>query len=105
MKLSSTLAAVLSATSALALSIPTREAAPASSAEQLFTVELAPGKTKQVTEAEKWELHNVRLKNRIKFIDTDTSRLVSTSWTSRTMRTSTRLLYLWPNERLSSHQQ
>jgi leucyl aminopeptidase len=63
MKLSSTLAAVLSATSALALSIPAREATPASSAEPLFTVELAPGETKQVTEAQKWELHNVSLVN------------------------------------------
>jgi leucyl aminopeptidase len=61
MKFQSALAVVLSASSALTLSIPTREAAPASSTEQLFTVELAPGETKQVTEAEKWELHNVSL--------------------------------------------
>jgi leucyl aminopeptidase len=54
MKLQTAFVAVLSASSALGLSIPTKEA------EQLFTVELAPGKTKQVTEAGKWELHNVR---------------------------------------------
>ncbi|KAF1911281.1 hypothetical protein BDU57DRAFT_565830 [Ampelomyces quisqualis] len=59
MKLQSTLAIVLSASSALALSI-SRDGIDASTvaAEQLFTLELAPGETKQVTEAEKWELHN-----------------------------------------------
>ncbi|KAH7083182.1 hypothetical protein BKA63DRAFT_403780 [Paraphoma chrysanthemicola] len=54
MKFQSSLALALSASAALALSIPKREAAP----EQLFTLELAPGETKQVTEAEKWELYN-----------------------------------------------
>ncbi|KAI8935489.1 hypothetical protein NX059_008059 [Plenodomus lindquistii] len=53
MKFQSTFALALSASSALGLSIPKREAA-----EQLFTIELAPGETKQVTEAEKWALHN-----------------------------------------------
>ena len=53
MKLQSALAIALSASSAFALSIPREEV------EQLFTLELAPGETKQVTEAEKWELHNV----------------------------------------------
>jgi leucyl aminopeptidase len=61
MKFQTAFTVVLSASSALALSIPTREAVPVSSDEQLFTVELAPGKTKQVTEAGKWELHNVSL--------------------------------------------
>jgi leucyl aminopeptidase len=55
MKFQSSFALALSASAALALSIPRREAA----AEQLFTLELSPGETKQVTEAEKWELHNV----------------------------------------------
>jgi leucyl aminopeptidase len=62
MKLQSAFALALSASSALALSIPRGEAdAPVSTTEQLFTLELAPGETKQVTEAEKWELHNVSL--------------------------------------------
>lgn len=58
MKLQSALAIALSASSAFALSIP-REEASTAALEQLFTLELAPGETKQVTEAEKWELHNV----------------------------------------------
>ncbi|CAO2655597.1 Nn.00g044000.m01.CDS01 [Neocucurbitaria sp. VM-36] len=59
MKLQTTFALALSASAALALSIPKREAeAPTPTTEQLFTVELAPGETKQVTEAQKWELHN-----------------------------------------------
>ncbi|KAH8730766.1 hypothetical protein GQ44DRAFT_606123 [Phaeosphaeriaceae sp. PMI808] len=52
MKFQSTLALALSASATFARSIPKRET------EQLFTVELAPGETKQITEAEKWELHN-----------------------------------------------
>lgn len=68
MKLQSALAFALSASSALALSIPKGEVdTPVSTSEQLFTVELAPGETKQVTEAEKWELHNVCLANLILF--------------------------------------
>ena len=60
MKFQSTLALALSASAALALTIPTRGVeAEVKTAEQLFTVELAPGETKQVTEAQKWELHNV----------------------------------------------
>jgi leucyl aminopeptidase len=57
MKLQSTFALALSASAALALSIPKREI----ETEQLFTLELAPGETKQVTEAEKWELRKVSL--------------------------------------------
>ena len=40
------------ASSASALALPVAESAP----EQLYTVEIAPGVTKQVTEAQKWEL-------------------------------------------------
>lgn len=58
MKFQSTFALALCASASLALSIPKREAEAAS--EQLFTLELAPGETKQVTEAEKWELHGAR---------------------------------------------
>lgn len=54
MKFQSTFTLALSASAALARSIP-RET------EQLFTLELAPGETKQVTEAEKWKLHNVSI--------------------------------------------
>ncbi|KAF1939439.1 Zn-dependent exopeptidase [Clathrospora elynae] len=43
---------------ALALSAAAALAAPTLSTEQLFTLELAPGETKQVTEAQKWELYN-----------------------------------------------
>lgn len=61
MRFQSTLALALSASAALALTIPKREVdTPTPTTEQLFTVELAPGETKQVTEAQKWELHNVR---------------------------------------------
>jgi len=61
MKLHPTVALALSASAALALSIPRGEVEAPRSAEQLFTLELAPGETKQVTEAEKWELYNVSL--------------------------------------------
>ncbi|KAF2870770.1 hypothetical protein BDV95DRAFT_638644 [Massariosphaeria phaeospora] len=50
MRLSAILAAA-TATSAVALSIPRRDAA-----DELFVIELEPGVTKQVTEAEKWNL-------------------------------------------------
>ena len=59
MKFQSTIALALSASAALALSIPKGEIEAPRSAEQLFTLEFAPGETKQVTEAEKWELFNV----------------------------------------------
>jgi leucyl aminopeptidase len=55
MKFQSVFAIALSASGAITLSIPKRDV----STEQLFTVELAPGQTKQVTEAEKWELRKV----------------------------------------------
>jgi hypothetical protein len=56
------IAIALSASSAIALSIPSRAVdAPTTTTEQLYTIELAPGETKQVTEAQKWELHNVSL--------------------------------------------
>ncbi|KAF2036596.1 Zn-dependent exopeptidase [Setomelanomma holmii] len=72
MKFQSSFALALSASAALALSIPKREV----STEQLFTLELAPGKTKQVTEAEKWELHNAG----VHFMDiTDYAELHETS--------------------------
>jgi leucyl aminopeptidase len=58
MKFQSAVAIALSASSVLALSFPKREVE-STTTEQLFTLELAPGQTKQVTEAEKWELHNV----------------------------------------------
>ncbi|KAF1845110.1 Zn-dependent exopeptidase [Cucurbitaria berberidis CBS 394.84] len=74
MKFQSTFALALSASAALALSIPKREA------EQLFTVELAPGETKQVTEAQKWELHNAG----VHFMDiTDYSELHEASLNRR----------------------
>lgn len=53
----------LSATLALARTIPTPTIPrrdPTPTTEELFTIELAPGETKQVTEAEKWELKKVR---------------------------------------------
>ncbi|KAF2175239.1 Zn-dependent exopeptidase, partial [Zopfia rhizophila CBS 207.26] len=53
MKLTS-FALALSASSAVALTIP--RDAPTPTTEQLYTVELAPGETKQVTEEQKWEL-------------------------------------------------
>lgn len=82
MKLQSALAIALSASSALALSIPREEADASTEApEQLFTLELAPGETKQVTEAEKWELHNVSRARQGSLFLTDTFRLASTSWT------------------------
>ncbi|OAK96321.1 Zn-dependent exopeptidase [Phaeosphaeriaceae sp. SRC1lsM3a] len=55
MKFQSAFTFALSASSALALSVPKRQT---EASEQLFTLELAPGETKVVTEAEKWELHN-----------------------------------------------
>jgi leucyl aminopeptidase len=57
MKFQSAFTVALSASAALALSIPKRDV----STEQVFTIELAPGTTKQVTEAEKWELRKVSL--------------------------------------------
>jgi leucyl aminopeptidase len=57
MKFQSAFTVALSASAALALSIPKKDV----STEQLLTVELAPGITKQVTEAEKWELRKVSL--------------------------------------------
>jgi leucyl aminopeptidase len=60
MKFQSAVAIALSTSSVLALSIPKRGVdVSIAKTEQLFTLELAPGETKQVTEAEKWELHNV----------------------------------------------
>jgi leucyl aminopeptidase len=59
MRFQSTLALALSASSALALSVPKRQIDGPSPSAELFTIELAPGETKVVTEAEKWELHNV----------------------------------------------
>ncbi|KAF2853195.1 Zn-dependent exopeptidase [Plenodomus tracheiphilus IPT5] len=59
MKFQSTFALALSASAALGLSIPKREEeASVKISEQLFTLEFAPGETKQVTEAQKWALHN-----------------------------------------------
>jgi leucyl aminopeptidase len=63
MRFSNFLAAV-SASSALALTIPARDTATevgsrAAPTKQLFTIETAPGETKQVTEAEKWALKKV----------------------------------------------
>ena len=49
---------VLFGSSALALSVPRDPAS--TTAQTLFTVETAPGKTIQITEAEKWELKKVR---------------------------------------------
>jgi leucyl aminopeptidase len=57
MKLTSAFAFALSASAVVALTIPRDTVA--SPEEQFFTLELAPGETKQVTEAEKWELYNV----------------------------------------------
>lgn len=48
-------AIILALSAAAALAIPT----PASNL--LLTIETAPGETKQVTEEQKWELHNVSL--------------------------------------------
>lgn len=60
MKVQSAVAIALSVSRALALSISNRDIdIPAITNEQLFTLELKPGETKQVTEAEKWELFNV----------------------------------------------
>lgn len=58
MKFCSAFSFTLSVSTVLSLTIP-REAS-VSPAEELYTLELAPGKTKQVTEAEKWVLYNVR---------------------------------------------
>lgn len=55
MKFHSTFALALSASATLAATIP-RDI---EIQEQLFTIETAPGETKQVTEAQKWELLNV----------------------------------------------
>jgi hypothetical protein len=86
MKFQSTITFALSASAALALSIPKRELdVPTPTAEQLFTVELAPGETKQVTEAQKWELHNVRLIRAFDEIYLIDGRRVFTSWTSLTI--------------------
>jgi leucyl aminopeptidase len=57
MKFQSAFTIALSASTTFALSIPKRDV----NTEQLFTVELTPGTTKQVTEAEKWELRKVSL--------------------------------------------
>lgn len=66
MKFQSAFTFALSASSALALSVPKRQT---EASEQLFTLELAPGETKVVTEAEKWELHNVSLATSLSFIN------------------------------------
>ena len=57
MKFRFTFAFTLSVSTVISLTIP-REASVAL-AEQFYTLELAPGETKQVTEAEKWVLYNV----------------------------------------------
>ncbi|XPS92192.1 Bacterial leucyl aminopeptidase [Ascochyta lentis] len=56
MRFSSTFALALSASTALALTIPKEATSPV--AEQFYTLELVPGVTKQVTEAGKWDLYN-----------------------------------------------
>lgn len=72
MKFQSAIALALSATAALAVPTP--------ATEQLFTIETAPGETKQVTEAQKWELHNAG----VHFMDiTDYTELHSSSLTRR----------------------
>jgi leucyl aminopeptidase len=60
MRISSFIVAA-SASSTLALTIPTGENVKnrESRAEDLFTIETAPGETREVTEAQKWKLHNV----------------------------------------------
>lgn len=59
MKFQATFALALSASTSIALTVPKRDSgASIKTAEQLFTVELAPGETKQVTEAQKWVLYN-----------------------------------------------
>jgi leucyl aminopeptidase len=60
MKVQSAFVLALSVSTALALSISNSDIDVLTAAkEQLFTLELKPGETKQVTEAEKWELFNV----------------------------------------------
>jgi leucyl aminopeptidase len=67
MKVQSAVALALSVSTALALSISNRGIdVPAVASEQLFTLEIKPGETKQVTEAKKWELFNVGKKRQTK---------------------------------------
>jgi hypothetical protein len=85
MKFQAAIAVALSASSAVALSIPSRAVdVPPSTTEQLFTLELAPGETKQVTEGQKWELHNVSLIPQIRASSANGHRLECISWTLRT---------------------
>ena len=67
MKIQSAIALALSVSTALALSISNRGIdVPAVANEHLFTLEIEPGETKRVTEAEKWELFNVGKKRSTK---------------------------------------
>ncbi|KAH9864382.1 hypothetical protein J1614_010316 [Plenodomus biglobosus] len=59
MKYQGAFALALSISVALGASIPKREEETSvKTSEQLFTIELAPGETQEVTEAQKWALHN-----------------------------------------------
>ncbi|KAH4043345.1 peptide hydrolase [Parastagonospora nodorum] len=77
MKIQSAIALALSVSTALALSISNRGIdVPAVANEHLFTLEIKPGETKRVTEAEKWELFNAG----VHFMDiTDYAELHETS--------------------------
>lgn len=80
---------------ALALSSTLVLAAPTPVTEQLFTIETAPGETKQVTEAQKWELHNVSITIAMFFsyAELNSCRLVFTSWISLNILTCTHRRY------------
>lgn len=75
MKLS-TFFAVTSASSSLVLAHPIANASPA----ELYTVELEPGVTRQVTEEEKWALRRVKV-HRDHYIYLTLYRKAQTSWT------------------------
>jgi hypothetical protein len=91
MKFQCAIAIALAASSAIALSIPSRAVdAPTTTNEKLYTLELAPGETKQVTEAQKWELHNVNLTAAFHASSANNSRLECTSWILQTTPNSTK---------------